>query len=99
MNCYNMVLEYISKIIQDTKIYQYFIDKKFIHSLNSMFNTNEHKIVAYKFIELLIKSSQNKEMNEDRIKVILNRIDIIFLLNQLVLITITFKYLKMNLKK
>ena len=71
------LLEYISKIIQDTKIYQYFIDKKFIHSLNSMFNTNEHKIVAYKFIELLIKSSQNKEMNEDRIKVILNRIDII----------------------
>ena len=71
------LLEYISKIIQDNKIYQYFIDKNFIISLNSLFNTNGHKIVAYKFIELLMKSSKNKDMNEDRIKVILNRIDFI----------------------
>ena len=74
------LLEYISKIIQDDNIYQYFIEKNFIVSLNSLFNTNEHKIVAYKFIELLMKSSKNKDINEDRIKVILNRID--FILNK-----------------
>ena len=72
------LLEYISKIIiHDNKIYQYFIEKNFIVSLNHFFNINNYKIVAYKFIELLIKSSKNKEMNEDRIKVILNRIDIV----------------------
>ena len=74
------LLEYISKIIQDNKIYQYFIEKNFIISLNSLFNTNGHKIVAYKFNEVLMKSSKNKDMNEDRVKVILSRID--FILNR-----------------
>ena len=74
------LLEYISKIIQDDKIYLYFINKNFLSSLNPLFNTNEHKIVAYKFIELLMKSSKNKDINEDRIKVILKRID--FILNK-----------------
>ena len=72
------LLEYISKIIQDNKIYQYFIDKNFIKSLNYLFNTDDHKIVAYKYIELLMKTSKIKEMNENRIKVILNRIDLVF---------------------
>ena len=72
------LLEYISKIIiHDNKIYQYFIDQNFIVSLNNFFNINNYKIVAYKFIELLIKSAKNKEMNIDRIKVILNRIDLV----------------------
>ena len=74
------LLEYISKIIiHDNKIYQYFIEKNFIVSLKHFFNINSYKIVAYKFIELLIKSSKSKNMNIDRIKVILNRIDIILI--------------------
>ena len=72
------LLEYISKIIiHDNKIYQYFIEKNFIVSLNNFFNINNYKIVAYKFIELLIKSAKNKEMNIDRIKVILKRIELL----------------------
>ena len=72
------LLEYISKIIiYDNKIYQYFIEKNFIATLNQFFNINNYKIVAYKFIELLIKSSKNKNMNEERIKVILTRIEAI----------------------
>ena len=74
------LLEYISKIIQDDKIYQYFMEKNFLKSLHSLFNTNEHKIVAYKFFELLMKSSKNKELNEDRLKPILNRVN--FILNK-----------------
>ena len=72
------LLEYISKvIIHDSKIYQYFIEKNFIVTLNQFFNINDYKVVAYNFIELLIKSAKNKNMNEDRIKVILNRIDLL----------------------
>ena len=64
------LLEYISKIIiHDNKIYQYFIEKNFIATLKQFFNINNYKIVVYKFIELLIKSSKNKDINEDRIKV------------------------------
>ena len=70
------LLEYISKIIiHDNKLYQYFIEKNFVATLNQFFNINNYKIVAYKFIELLIKSSNNKNMNKERIKVILTRID------------------------
>ena len=72
------LLEYISKIIiHDNKIYQYFIEKNFIATLKQFFNINNYKMVVYKFIELLIKSSKNKDINEDRIKVILNRVDLI----------------------
>ena len=76
------LLEYISKIIQDNKIYQYFIEKNFIFSFNFMFNTNKHKIVGYKFYELFMKSSKSKEMNRDRVRLILNRIDIILNLKE-----------------
>ena len=71
------LLEYISKIIQDNKIYEYFFNKHFIVTLNSLYNTNEHKIVTYKFIELFMKTSKNKELNLDPIRDILTRIDYI----------------------
>ena len=71
------LLDYISKIIKDNRLYQYFTDKKLDDTLNSLFNKKEHKIIAYKSIELLIKVSNNKEKNEERIKNILNRIDYI----------------------
>ena len=72
------LLEYINKIIQDNKIYNYFMDKNFNESLNYLINKNEYKIIAYKFIELFIKSNKKKESNISRINDILNRIESIF---------------------
>ena len=69
------LLEYINKIIQDNKIYNYFMDKNFNESLNYLINKNEYKIIAYKFIELFIKSNKKKESNISRINDILNRIE------------------------
>ena len=76
------LLEYISKIIQDKNIFKYFMDKNFVISFNLLFDTKEHKVVAYKFIELLIKSNENKDMNDEMIKIILNRVDLIFNYNK-----------------
>ena len=50
------LLEYTSKIIIDDKMYQYLIQKNFIVTINQFFNINDYKIVAYKFMEVLIKS-------------------------------------------
>ena len=70
------LIEYINKIVNnDIKIYQYYEDKKLKNNIDNFINFDNYKIVVYKFVELFLKT--NKDTNKERIKFLINRIDIV----------------------
>ena len=77
-NCFKPELiyelfDYIQEIIKNEAIYQYFSSKNFLSLFHSLVCINNYKGVAYKIIEIFLKSSKDKENNEAYIKLILNR--------------------------
>ena len=67
------LFDYIQEIIKSETIYQYFSTKNFISLFHSLVCVPNYKGIAYKIIEVLLKSSKDKEHNEATIKLILNR--------------------------
>ena len=67
------LFDYIQEIIKEESIYKYFSDKNFPSLFHSIVSIPKYKPVAYKIIEVFLKSSIDKENNEAFIKFILNR--------------------------
>ena len=67
------LFDYIQEIIKNETIYQYFSTKNFISLFHSLVCIINYKGIAYKIIEVFLKSSKDKEHNEATIKLILNR--------------------------
>ena len=67
------LFDYIQEIIKSESIYKYFTDKKFQSFFDSLVSIPKYKPVAYKIIEVFLKSTMDKENNEALIKLILNR--------------------------
>ena len=68
------LLEYIGIIIKDEKTYEYLMDKNLM--ISSLFD-KDNKIIVYKYYEILMKFSPVKDINEERINNILNRINLL----------------------
>ena len=67
------LFDYIQEIIKTESIYKYFSNKNFPSLFHSLVSVPKYKPVAYKVIEVFLKSSMDKENNEAFIKLILNR--------------------------
>ena len=67
------LFDYIQEIIKNEKTYQYFCTKNFLSLFHSLVCINNYKGVAYKIIEVFLRSSKDKENNEAYIKLLLNR--------------------------
>ena len=67
------IFDYIQEIIKTDSIYQYFSSKKFDSLFHSLVCITSYQNIAYKIIEVFLRSSKDKEHNEALIKLILNR--------------------------
>ena len=67
------LFDYIQEIIKKNSIYKYFINKNFPSLFDTLVSIPKYKPIAYKIIEVFLKSSIDKENNEAFIKLILNR--------------------------
>ena len=68
------IFDYIQEIIKSDTIYQYFSSKKFDSLFHSLVCIQNYQNIAYKIIEVFLRSSKDKEHNEALIKLILNRL-------------------------
>ena len=67
------LFDYIQEIIKKESIYKYFSGKNFPSLFHSIVSIPKYKPVAYKIIDVFLKSAIDKENNEAFIKFILNR--------------------------
>ena len=67
------LFDYIQEIIKKDSIYKYFSSKNFPSFFDTLVSIPKYKPIAYKIIEVFLKSSIDKENNEAFIKLILNR--------------------------
>ena len=67
------LLDYAEEIIKNKITYEYFINKNFFSFFHSLTNKEKSKLIAYKILEIVLKTSIDKEQNEACIKLILNR--------------------------
>ena len=67
------LFDYIQEIIKNESTYKYFSSKNFPSFYDTLVSIPRYKPIAYKIIEVLLKSSMDKENNEAFIKLILNR--------------------------
>ena len=67
------LFDYIQEIIKNDSIYKHFSSKNFISLFHSLVCIPRYKGIAYKIIEVILKSSKDKEHNEATIKLIVNR--------------------------
>ena len=78
----DFLLNYLSKIIKQKNMFQYFISKKFLELFPFLVNDNKYKRIAYKLIKIFLISSnneeENKEKNKEQIILILNRFKLLF---------------------
>ena len=69
----SQLLDYIQEIIKIPSINQYYSSKNFQSLFHSLVLIPNYKPIAYKLIEVFLRSSLDKEHNEAFIKLILNR--------------------------
>ena len=69
----SQLLDYIQEIIKTPSINQYYSSKNFQSLFHSLVLIPNYKPIAYKLIEVFLRSSIDKEHNEAFIKLILNR--------------------------
>ena len=78
----NILLDYLSIIIKDNKMLQYFISKKFLEFFPFLVHNDSYKKISYKLIQLFLNSpsnnEENKEKNKQQLLMILNRFCIFF---------------------
>ena len=78
----DILIDYLSIIIKDSKMLQYFISVKFLDFFPSLVNDNKYKRIGYKLIYIFLNSpsnnEENKEKNKQQILMILNRFFIFF---------------------
>ena len=81
----DILLDYLSIIIKDNKMLQYFISKKFLEFFPFLVNDNSYKKISYKLIQIFLNSptnnEENKEKNKQQLLMILNRYCIFFTKN------------------
>ena len=73
----DILIDYLSVIIKDSKMLQYFISLKFLDFFPSLVNDIYYKRIAYKIIHIFLNSpnnnEENKEKNKQQLLMILNR--------------------------
>ena len=73
-------LDYLSIILNNSKIFQLFISKKFLDFFPYLIKDNQYKIIPYKLIKIFLESKSNnekyKDKNKEQILNILNRYDL-----------------------
>jgi hypothetical protein len=69
----SQLFDYIQEIIKTPSINQYYSSKNFQSLFHSLVLIPNYKPIAYKLIEVFLRSSIDKEHNEAFIKLILNR--------------------------
>ena len=67
------LFDYVEEIVKTESTYKYFSSKNFLSLFHSLVCIPNYKGIAYNIIEVLLKSSKDKEHNEAFIKLILNR--------------------------
>ena len=67
------LFDYIQETNKTQSIYQYFFSKNFESLFHSLVCIPNYKIIAYKIIEVFLRTSLDKEHNEAFIKLILNK--------------------------
>ena len=78
----NIFLDFLSVIINDEKMFSYFISKKFLELFSFLANDDIYKQIAYKIIQIFLNSPnnglENKEKNKNQLLIILNRYYLLF---------------------
>ena len=67
------LFDYVQEILKNESTYKYFSSKNFQSQFHSLVSILNYKGIAYKIIEVLLKSSTDKEHNEAFIKLIFSR--------------------------
>ena len=80
INIILIFIEYLSSILDDQKIFELFISKRFLDFFPYLINDEKYKIIPYKLIKIFLESNANninyKEKNKEQILNILNRCDV-----------------------
>ena len=80
LDIFIIFFDYLSIILNNQKIFQFFISKKFLEFFPYLVKDNQYKIIAYKLIKIFLEAKSNnekyKEKNKEQILNILNRYEL-----------------------